>query len=43
MEFVPFGRDGIPPPAGKATKCRMLYNSSVFVCKMGIEAFNFLF
>jgi hypothetical protein len=26
MEFVPFGQDGIPPTAGKATKYRMLYN-----------------
>jgi hypothetical protein len=26
MEFVPFGQDGLPPAAGKATKCRMSYN-----------------
>jgi hypothetical protein len=43
MEFVPFGQDGIPPTAGKATKCRMLYNSLEFACKRGIEAFNLLF
>jgi hypothetical protein len=30
MEFVPFGQDGIPPTAGKATKYRMLYNSLEF-------------
>jgi hypothetical protein len=40
MEFVPFGQDGIPPTAGKATKCRMLYYSVEFVYKKGIEAFN---
>ena len=43
MEFGPFGQDDIPPTAGKATKCRMLYNSLEFVCKRGIEAFNLLF
>jgi hypothetical protein len=42
MEFVPFGQDGIPPPAGKASKCKMLYNSLEFVNKKGIEAFNLL-
>jgi hypothetical protein len=42
MEFVPFGQDGIPPTAGKATKYRMLYNSVEFVYKKGIEAFNLL-
>ena len=42
MEFVPFGQDGIPPPAGKASKCRMLYNSLKRAFKRGIEAFNLL-
>jgi hypothetical protein len=42
MEFVPFGQDGIPPTAGKTTKCRMLYNSLEFVYKKGFEAFNLL-
>jgi hypothetical protein len=38
MEFVPFGQDGKPPTAGKATKCRMVYNSLEIVYKKGIEA-----
>jgi hypothetical protein len=42
MEFVPFGQDGIPPTAGKATKYQLLYNSVEFVYKKGIEAFNLL-
>jgi hypothetical protein len=42
MEFVPFGQDGIPPSAGKALKCRVLYNSLESVYKKGIEAFNLL-
>jgi hypothetical protein len=42
MEFVPFGQDGITPTAGKALKCRMLYNSLEFDYKMGIEAFTLL-
>jgi hypothetical protein len=42
MEFVPFGQDGIPPSAGKATECRMLDYSLGFVCMRGFEAFNHL-
>jgi hypothetical protein len=42
MEFVPFGQDGIPPTAGKATKYRMSDNSLEFVYKKGFEAFNLL-
>jgi hypothetical protein len=42
MEFVPFGQDGIPPTAGKATRYRMLYNSLEFAYKKGIEAFKLL-
>jgi hypothetical protein len=42
MEFVPFGQDGIPPTAGKATKYPMLYNSLESVYIKGIEAFNLL-
>jgi hypothetical protein len=42
MEFVPLGQDGIPPTAGKALKCRMLYNLLEFVYKEGIEAFKLL-
>ena len=42
MEFVPFGQYGIPPTAGNAAKCRMLYNLLEFVYKKGIEAFNLL-
>jgi hypothetical protein len=43
MEFVPFGQDSIPPTAGKATKCRMVYNSMEFLYTKGIEAFKLLF
>jgi hypothetical protein len=42
MEFVPFGQDGIPPPTGKATKCRILFNLGEVVYTKGIEAFNLL-
>jgi hypothetical protein len=42
MEFVPFGQDGIPPTAGKATKSRMVYNLLELAYKKGFEAFNLL-
>jgi hypothetical protein len=42
MEFAPFGQDGIPPTAGKATKDRMLCIEWKVAYKRGIEAFNLL-
>jgi hypothetical protein len=42
MEIVPFGQDGIPPTAGKATNYRMSCNWQKAVCTPGIEAFNLL-
>jgi hypothetical protein len=42
MEFAPFGQDCIAPTAGRAAKCRILYNLWKVVYIKGIEAFNLL-